>query len=66
MSTRLLNEKEVAEMLGMSVAWMRHKRFYGGGVPYLKMAGGKGAIRYDEKDVEEFKRNCVRISTSQG
>jgi len=64
MGARLLNEKEVAEQIGMSVHWLRRKRITGGGIPFLKMAEGKGAVRYDQESVEEFKRGKVRRSTS--
>jgi len=61
---KLLGEKEVAEQIGMSVHWLRRKRITGGGIPFLKMAEGKGAVRYDQESVEEFKRSKVRRSTS--
>jgi len=63
--TKLLNEKEVAERLGMSVYWMRHKRLTGGGIPFIKMGdGAKGGVRYEEEAVEAYKRSRVRTSTS--
>lgn len=66
--SRLLKEREVAERIGMSVHWLRRKRVVGGGIPFIKMGdgGGRGPVRYDEEDVETFKRSCVRTSTSQG
>jgi hypothetical protein len=62
---RLLNEKEVAEQIGMSVHWMRHKRLTGGGIPFLKMGdGAKGGVRYEQGAVDTFKAGRVRRSTS--
>ena len=62
MSTKLLNEKEVAEQIGMSVHWMRRKRLTGGGIPFLKMSDG-GAVRYEEEAVEAYKLSRRREST---
>lgn len=65
MATKLLNEKEVAEQIGMSVHWLRRKRLTGGGIPFLKMGdGAKGGVRYEQGAVEEFKNSRVRRSTS--
>ena len=63
MGSKLLNEKEVAAQIGMSVHWMRRKRLTGGGIPFLKMSD-HGAVRYDESAVEEYRRGRVRLSTS--
>jgi len=63
MGNKLLNEKEVAEQIGMSVHWMRRKRLTGGGIPFLKMSD-HGAVRYEEEAVEAYKRSRVRTSTS--
>ena len=60
----MLNEKEVAEILGMSVWWVRRKRQTGGGVPYIKMSPGeRGGVRYEIETVEAFKRSRVQRST---
>ena len=64
MGTKLLNEKEVAEQIGMSVHWMRHKRLAGGGIPFLKMSdGAKSGVRYEQAAVDDFKAGRVRRST---
>ena len=63
MAARLLNEKEVAALIGMSVHWLRRKRLTGGGIPFLKMSDN-GAVRYEEEAVETYKRGRVRTSTS--
>ena len=54
---RLLNQKEVAEMLGMSEAWMEQSRFRKTGVPYIKI--GK-AVRYRLGDVRSFIESRVQ------
>ncbi len=61
---RLLNENEVAEQIGMSVHWLRRKRVTGGGIPFLKLSDGKGAVRYDQRAVDAFMQSRVRRSTS--
>lgn len=65
MGEKLLNEYEAAELLGMSVSWMRNKRVSGGGVPFMKLADGKGPVRYERSIVEAFKQSRVRRSTSE-
>ena len=62
MGTKLLNEKEVAEQIGMSVHWLRRKRITGGGIPFLKMSDG-GAVRYEQGAVTEFINSRSRRST---
>ncbi|MBU5635502.1 helix-turn-helix domain-containing protein [Geomonas sp. Red69] len=65
MGNKLLNEKEVAEQIGMSVHWLRRMRITGGGIPFLKMGNGaKAGVRYEVDAVEAFKRSRVRTSTS--
>lgn len=61
----LLTEKEVAQRIGMSVHWLRRKRWSGGGIPFCKLGGGEGgAVRYRPEDVEAFIAERVRKSTS--
>lgn len=47
-SSKLLNQKQVAEMIGFSEAWLERKRWEGGGIPYRKLGR---SVRYDEHDV---------------
>jgi len=61
---RLMTEKEVAEQIGVSVHWLRRKRVTGGGIPFIKLSDGKGAVRYDQGAVEAFMQGRVRKSTS--
>ncbi|QSV46080.1 helix-turn-helix transcriptional regulator [Geobacter benzoatilyticus] len=70
-ATGLLNEKEVARLIGMSTHWLRRKRWEGGGIPYIKLSGGNGAVRYRSEDVINFveSRCCTNTShatVSQG
>ena len=61
----LLNEKEVARMVGLSVHWLRRKRWSGGGIPYIKVSEGQGgSVRYRQEDVEAFVASRLRKSTS--
>lgn len=59
----LLTEKEVSKLIGMSVHWLRRKRWSGGGIPFCKL-GERGAVRYRPEDVETFIAGRVRKSTS--
>lgn len=47
-SSKLLNQKQVAEIIGFSEAWLERKRWEGGGIPYRKLGR---SVRYDERDV---------------
>lgn len=61
----LLNEQETAEMVNMSVAWLRRARWSGGGIPFIKLNEGRGgAVRYRREDVEAFITSRLRKSTS--
>ncbi len=48
---RLLNQKEVAEWLGMSEAWLEQCRFRGIGIPYIKIGR---ACRYKKSEVQRW------------
>ena len=50
---RLMTETETAVMVGMSVHWLRRKRWEGGGIPFIKMTKG-GAVRYSEEVVKNY------------
>lgn len=52
MSEKLLNEKEAAEVLGLSVHWMRRARWAGNGPEFIKIAGG--SVRYRPSTIEAF------------
>ena len=50
-NSKLLNQKQVAEIIGLSEAWLERKRWEGGGIPYRKLGR---CVRYDEHDVIEW------------
>jgi predicted DNA-binding transcriptional regulator AlpA len=65
MASALLDEKKTAELLGMSVHWLRRKRWEGGGVPFIRIGDGpKGAVRYRLEDIDSYVAARVRRSTS--
>lgn len=59
----LLNETQVAEIIGLTVHWLRRKRWAGGGIPFIKIADN-GAVRYRQEDIEKFLNARVQSSTS--
>jgi len=62
-SVRLLPQKEVAQMIGLSEAWLERKRWAGGGIVYRKLGR---SVRYDERDVIEWiEAHERRRSTSE-
>ena len=48
MNEKLLTSREVAQMLGLSVAWCEYHRWKGDGIPFLKLGR---VVRYREVDV---------------
>jgi len=46
---KLLNQKEVSEWTGMSLAWFEISRFKGTGIPYVKIGR---SVRYKTSDVQ--------------
>ena len=51
----LLNEKQVAETLGLSLAALRRWRYEGRGPKFLKLYA---AVRYSPVDVQEWLQGC--------
>lgn len=60
-SERLMNEKEVSEAYGLSLATLRAWRFRGVGVVYYKIGR---SVRYRASDIEAWLKESVRSSTS--
>ena len=60
--SRLVNECEAAEILGLKVATLRRWRWAGSPLPFIKLAGR--AIRYSAADLEAFIEAGRRTSTS--
>ena len=54
----MLNEIAAAKVLGVKTGTIRGWRVRGTGPAYHKMPGLRGAVRYDIRDLEEFKRQC--------
>jgi hypothetical protein len=62
--SNLINEKVAAEKIGLSVHWLRRKRWSGGGIPFCKISNG-GAVRYRIEDVEAYINSRMVKSTSE-
>ncbi len=57
MAKELLGERQVAEILNVSVHTLSNDRFLCRGIPYVKLrktTRGRGAIRYRAADVYDF------------
>ncbi|MBX9720855.1 MAG: helix-turn-helix domain-containing protein [Candidatus Obscuribacterales bacterium] len=50
----LVNEKQAAEMMGLSISWFRQIRVTGGGPPFIKVGN---AVRYKVSDLESWLDN---------
>jgi predicted DNA-binding transcriptional regulator AlpA len=61
MSNTLLNERQAAPIVGMSIAWLQRKRWEGGGPPYVKF---DRAVRYRECDLKAWVEARIRRNTS--
>lgn len=57
----LMNEQQVAEMLGVSRAWLQQMRVKGGGPRFYKIGG---AVRYDNEQIKAWiaARECKSTS----
>jgi len=51
MDNRLVGQKEVAQLIGMSQAWLEQSRFKGKGIPYIKIGR---AVRYRMSEVVKW------------
>jgi hypothetical protein len=54
----LLTDIEAAPLLGVAPATLRSWRCRGIGPAYLKFAGLRGGVRYDVRDIAEYKERC--------
>lgn len=54
----LLTDKEAAPLLGVAPATLRSWRCRGIGPAYVKFAGLRGGVRYDVRDIAEFRERC--------
>ena len=61
-ASRLLHDKEAAQMLGVSPATMRSWRCRGVGPDFVKMGfGKKSPVRYSVADIEAFITQCRQV-----
>lgn len=61
MSKRLLESKEVADLLGISGSLLRKWRQDGVYLPFIKLGDGpKAPVRYREHDVEAYLQTATR------
>ena len=60
---KLLNEKEVAKILGVSVKMIQTMRYSKGGIPFVRLS--KRCIRYKRSDVEAYIQSHTFNNTSQ-
>ena len=58
----LMNRKQTAHHMGVSVSWLDKSRLSGLGPAYIKIGG---AVRYTFADVEKFLAAHRRSSTSE-
>jgi predicted DNA-binding transcriptional regulator AlpA len=63
MQTKLLDTKQAAAMIGMSVAFLERDRWAGAKIPYIKI--GERAVRYRASDLMDYINSRLRHSTSQ-
>jgi Helix-turn-helix domain len=54
----LLNDKQAAPLLGVAPATLRSWRCRGIGPAYTKFPGLRGGVRYDLRDIAEFRERC--------
>ncbi len=63
MQNQLLNTRQAAALIGMSVAFLERDRWAGAKVPYIKV--GNRAVRYRMSDLMAYIESRMRHSTSQ-
>lgn len=62
MNKNLLNTKQAAEYLSVSMAFLERDRWAGARIPFIKV--GSRAVRYRMSDLDNYLDGQVRISTS--
>jgi hypothetical protein len=61
---RFVNDKQAAELLGLSRSYIRALRVKGGGCVYYTPGGGR-AVRYKVSDLIAWAESSAKTSTSQ-
>jgi len=62
MSSNLLNTKQAAEYIGLSMAFLERDRWAGARIPFIKV--GTRAVRYRLSDLDAYLTSQTRVSTS--
>jgi excisionase family DNA binding protein len=62
MNKTILNTKEAAAYLGVSMAFLERDRWAGARIPFIKV--GARAVRYRMSDLDAYLERQVRQSTS--
>lgn len=62
MNKALLNTREAAQLLGVSMAFLERDRWAGARIPFVKV--GSRAVRYRLDDLESYIQGRIRSSTS--
>ncbi len=62
MQKRLLNTKEAADFLGVSMAFLERDRWAGARIPFVRI--GTRAVRYQLSELEAYIAGQMRTSTS--
>jgi len=55
-SSQLLTEREVSAEYGLTIPWLRKKRFLRNGLTFLKI---DRSVRYRRMDIERYLAACV-------
>ena len=63
--TTLLTESEFADMIRLKSQSVRKRRLSGSGPRFIKLAGGRGPVRYRLADILEWLNEQTRNSTSE-
>lgn len=58
----LLNEKDAARLLGISVRFLQKHRSAGGGPPFVRLSSR--CIRYRRRDLADWSESRIKTSTA--
>lgn len=63
MQTQLLNTKQAAQYLSVSIAFLERDRWAGARIPFIKI--GSRAVRYRQSDLDNHIQSNIKRSTSE-